>query len=146
MSNGGTGWHLLFDGLDSPYEMNVDLQPGETILAEGGYPNLEIKETKMLPVERLVVHGVKAVAHFDGISRDVIVSRVVAITPEGEVEVARQALPLDPDTGQAEEANESRCSACGDLIPLGMAVRTNEGYAHPECIEEDEGEDGDGKG
>lgn len=145
MKSGSDGWHLLFDGLDSPYELNVDLQPGEAVIAEDGYPNLEIKETKMLPVERIVVHGIKGTAHFDGISRDVIISRVVAITLDGEVEVARQARPIDPETGQAEEANESVCAACYMPIPLGMAVRTKEGYVHPECSEEDERTEGDGE-
>lgn len=144
MSNEMDGWWTLFDGLDSPYELNLDLQPGEAVLGEGGYPNLEIVQTTTLPVTKLLVQGLKGKAHFDGIVKPIIISRVVAVTPEGEVEVARQARPMDEETGLAEEANESRCAACGDLIPLGMARRTKDGFVHPECYEDEgEGENGE---
>ena len=128
------GWYELFDGVDSPYELNLGMGVGDTVVAESGYPDLRVCAIKELPLERLVFQMLAADADYEGETRRVTIARVVGVTHDGqEIEIMRQARPSDEVEGERQDGG--KCAACGWPIPYGEGVVTEEGLCHKQCAE-----------
>lgn len=130
-------WCRLVDASDSRFEFNLDVSDGVKWEASPPYPDLVVRNSKIVHVRRTVVQELLLTASVpeDRDQAEIVVQRLVAELETGqEIELMRQANPA-ADSDQIVDMDV--CTACGEQIAGGSdgfnTVVINDKPYHKRC-------------